>query len=566
MLNWDNYTYIRSKAAGSMTLPQGSVATTFSGYISISAAATDSDRKVTVSITRKADTTPPPIPEIIDVSKWRYPDISIIEANYDDGETAIASFEALIDGNVLALEAAEVDDFNPTYLNPFTPQRTVYLKNLPEGNYEIALRAIDTWGNKSPWSRTVKAYVDRANPIITSDFAITSINPQSTTLTWRGLRDEGIGLCSTIFHTPEGFVLARSDAKTSPSFTIPTGLSYTAQAQVIDCLGNGMKGDIQLSSSFISPSDSKRTGKWSAASSAYPPGSLRCTGKCSASISTNGDVIAQIGQGAAEFFVTAKSVGTLAPSTATTVRNSTPITIGPRKKVLRLSGSNFVFVGLTKLESKVSLFSPFSKGPEFPDPSLNDATQKGLNQLGFRIGDFTDDWTVLPMARGTTLLDPTLDLCGANYLSESLRTSRRQISVTKVGSPYLFLSSESVRYTSASAAAGALAELKKNYQSCLTNKGGSENGVFTSYTFQPLPQGQDPLGDSSRVIVRAMIGSGLAARQLFAVYQYKGAFFTGMYIVKSGERAIEDAEVRRWLRAADILSQRLDIATTAPST
>lgn len=114
-----------------------------------------------------------------------------------------------------------------------------------------------------------------------------------------------------------------------------------------------------------------------------------------------------------------------------------------------------------KFEAKVSAFSPITRGPDFPDPSLNDAVQKSMSRLGFNQEDFTNEWTVLPMARGTTLLDPTLDLCGSNYTSESGREIRRQISVTKVGMPYSFLSTEAVKYKSVAAANSALAELKK---------------------------------------------------------------------------------------------------------
>ena len=135
------------------------------------------------------------MPEIIDPSQWRYPEVSIIKAGYDDGETAIAGFEADINGKVASVEVEQVKNFTPTYLNPFGPLKTVYLKNLPEGDYNIALRAIDIWGNKSPWSKPVKAYVDRGSPIITSDLKVSSIDPKQTTFSWSGLRDEGIGLC-----------------------------------------------------------------------------------------------------------------------------------------------------------------------------------------------------------------------------------------------------------------------------------------------------------------------------------------------------------------------------------
>lgn len=558
MLNWDNYTYVRSKASGSMTLPYGSIATTFSGNISITATPTDSDRKVTVSITRKADTTPPPAPEITDPSQWRYPNISIIKSGYDDGETAISGFEVEVNGKVVPVDSAEVENFSPTYLNPLAPQKTVYLKNLPEGDYSIAIRAIDMWGNKSPWSKSVKAYVDRGNPIITSDFRVTNINSKETQVTWAGVRDEGIGLCTTILHNPEGFVLARSSAKSNPVFTIPTGGTFNAQAQVFDCLGNGMAGDVSISSSLIEASGSTRTGKWSAAPAVYGPGALKCTGKCSASINVNGNVSALIGEGAAEIFLTGKSVVKVPSSKAQVLRNSEGISIGPRNRVVRVAGTNFVFGGLTKFESKVSVFSAIGRGPEFPDPSLDDPIQKNMSRLGFNNQDFTGDWTVLPMAKGTTLLDPTLDLCAANYTSESGREIRRQISVTKVGMPYAFLSSESVKYKSAAAASAALAELKKNYDACVANKGGTENGVFTDYTFQALPLSNAPLVDESqRVVVRAMIGKGLSARQLLGVYQYSGAYFTGLYVVIPGEKAIADAEVLRWLDVAGVMAKRL---------
>jgi len=564
MLNWDNYTYVRSRASGSMTLPQGSIAMTFSGNISISAEPTESDRKVTVAVTRKADTTPPPAPEITDPSQWRYPDVSIIKAGFDDGETAIANFEAEINGKVVPIESGVSEIFSPTYLNPFMPQRTVYLRNLPEGDYSIAIRAIDMWGNKSPWSKSVKAYVDRGSPIVTSDIKVTSINSKETQITWSGLRDEGIGLCSTLLHTPEGFVVARSNADSSPTFTIPTGSAFEASAQVFDCLGNGMAGEISLTPTFVEATKSTRIGKWMSAPAIYGAGALKCVGKCSASINVKGNVSALIGEGAAEIFVTGKSVAKVSKSTNQALRSSESISIGARNKVIRVVGSNFVFGGLTIFESKISAFKPISKGPEFPDPSLTEPIQKSMSRLGFNQDDFTNDWTVLPLARGTTLLDPTLDLCASNYTSESGREVRRQMTATKVGSPYAFLSSESVKYKSVAAASAALAELKKNFDTCVTNKGGTENGVVIDYDFQALPVSNAKLLDEkSRVVVRATIGKGLSARQLLGVYQYSGQYFTGLYIVLPGEKAIPDAEVLRWLDVAGVMAQRLQAAANA---
>lgn len=564
MMNFDDYTYsMAGRSSGSMSLTLGKAGSISGGNITITATQSTNEKRVKVTIKRIADTTPPPVPEILDPSMWRYPDLSIIKAGYDDGESAIAGFEFDINGKVSTVESSDDKNFSPTYLNPFTPQRTVYLKNLPEGDYNIALRAIDVWGNKSPWSKSVKAYVDRGSPIITSDLKVSSIDSKQTTFSWSGLRDEGIGLCSTILHNQEGFVLSRSKAKSSPTFTLPTGGSLSASAQVFDCLGNGMAGDISLSSSFIETSKSKRTGKWSPAPIAYGAGALKCSGNCSASISVSGSISALIGEGSAEILVSGKSAAKVANSTAQLLRISDAVNLGARNKVVRVSGRNFVFGGLAKFETKVGEFKVITKSQEFPDPSLDEPAQKAMSRFGFNQEDFTGDWTVLPMARGTTLLDPTLDLCSASYPSESGREIRRQISVTKVGSPYLFLSSESVKYKSASAASAALAELNKNYEACVANKGGSDNGTFTDYSFQALPKSNAKLVDEkSRVIVRATIGKAQSARQLLGIYQYSGMYFTGLYIVTAGEKPIPDEEILRWLGAGALMAERLQASNT----
>lgn len=561
MMNFDDYQYsMTGRASGSMSLSLGKPGTLAGGNITLTATQSANEKSVRVTIKRNPDTTPPPTPEIIDPSLWRYPNVSIIKSGYDDGESAIASFDVDLNGKISTIDSSNAEDFSPTFLNPFTPQKTVYLRNLPEGDFSIAIRATDVWGNKSSWSRNVKAYIDRGNPIVTNDFRIASINSKEAKITWNGVRDEGIGLCTTLLHTPEGFVLSRSAEKSSPSFTITTGATLQAQVQVFDCLGNGLKGQLELTPSFISADKSSRTGKWSTAGGSYPAGSLRCSGKCSASFSTSGNVNALIGQGSADIVVSSKTLASMPSASSTTIRTSPSVALGNRNRVVRISGSNFVLAGLAKLDAVSGNFSSITRGPEFPDPSLDDATQRSLSGLGFRNGDFTDDWTILPMARGTTLLDPTLDLCGATYASESNRTARRQIAVTKVGSAYQFLSSESVRYRSEAAAFSAFQELKKNYENCVRDKGGTENGVFVGYEFQMLPNGGSAiLADPSRILVRATLGTGASARQLFAVYQFSGSYFSGLYVVKSGAKPIDDSEVTRWINVASIFAQRINV-------
>jgi hypothetical protein len=163
------------------------------------------------------------------------------------------------------------------------------------------------------------------------------------------------------------------------------------------------------------------------------------------------------------------------------------------------------------------------------------------------------------MDRGTTLLDPTLDLCSAIYTSESGRQYRRQVLASKPGSPYLFLSSEVVKYKDKSAADAALTELISNYQACVKNKGGIErDGTFIDYTFTPMPKSDlELVPESSRVLVRAQIGKGASARQLLAFYQFREELFTGLYIVKAGEVGYSDSETKRWFEVAAVMAERL---------
>jgi hypothetical protein len=206
MLNLDSYQYRDSRqVGGSMT---ALTATTYSGNISFSAV--PSDTGAVVTITRKADVNPPAVPPMIDVSGWRFPAMEILKPGYEDAETAIKGFEAQFDGVVKELAITEPERWWPTYLNPFEPRKTVFLKDLPEGSYNFALRAVDLAGNKSPWTPTVKVTVDRGQPEVSADFAYQSTAGDQVNLAWTGLRDAGTGLCQTNFVDEDGLITQSS--------------------------------------------------------------------------------------------------------------------------------------------------------------------------------------------------------------------------------------------------------------------------------------------------------------------------------------------------------------------
>ena len=163
------------------------------------------------------------------------------------------------------------------------------------------------------------------------------------------------------------------------------------------------------------------------------------------------------------------------------------------------------------------------------------------------------------MGGGTTLVDPSLDLCNGVYKSEKDRIERRQVMATKIGSPFSFLSTETVRYSSVVAAQGAQRELVAALATCQIDKGFKDPaGGQMPYIFSEigkLPQGLVP--ENSRVIVRTQIDSGANARQLIGIYQFNGAIFSGLYVMKTGDAAFSEAQISAWLQMAVVLATRL---------
>ncbi len=559
MLNLDNYTYSAAgRAAGSMTLTANKSMTLYSGGLTIEALPSTSDQKITVKVSRKADTNPPPVPVLTPVSAWRYPGAEILESGYDDAESSIAGFEVKVDDKEIAIESKPNPNLVPTYLDPFVTRRAVYVKDLPEGSYQLSIRATDVWGNKSAWSNPAKVTIDRGLPVFTGDAVISAVTNTEIKVSLSALKDSGSGLCSTQLVNEEGFVLQSSSAKAAPEFTFKKSIDLKANLRTYDCLGNGMMGDFTLKSTFTPANKSSRTGKWISANS-LGEGALTCTAKCSASFTTSGKANVLVAEGSANVLVSGKTVAKIQPATSKDLRTGAVVDLGAKRKVLRISGSNFTLIGIANLDVTLSNEKELARTPAITDPSLADPIQKNMSKFGFNADDFADGWIVLPMARGTTLEDPSLDLCSATYKSEIGRQYRRQLSISKVGSPYLFLSSEVVKYKDKAAADAALAELKANYATCVKNKGGVESdGTFVDYSFINLPSSDAALvNENQRVLVRAQIGKGVTARQLLAFYQFSGEMFTGLYVVSAGEKALSDAETKRWFDAAAVVAKRL---------
>jgi hypothetical protein len=553
MLNLDNYTYNTSSSlSGSMT---GLSAKFYSGNVSLSAVASETGAVVT--ITKKADTTPPPVPNVIPVDQWRSPNMVILGAGGEDADTAIVGFEGQIDGKVETLKASDVEGWMPTYLSPFVAPKTFYLRDLPEGSYNFAMRAIDIVGNKSDWSPTQKVIIDRAHPVVTNDFVLTGVAAGEVSLQWKGATDTGSGICQVNVVDEDGLIIATSSVKNAPVLKVTTGAKLIGRAQVFDCIGNGLIGDISIASSLVAADKSSKSGKWSAVGAVYGAGAIKCAGKCSASLTVSGKNDILVGTGAATVSVGNKTVATIADSKSAKLRIGATVDVGASKKVVRISGTNFVLIGLSSVSTTLGALKEVDRAPAISDPSLVDSKQVALAKLGFRADDFSQEWTVLPMANGTTLLDPSLDLCSGKYESDKDRVERRQVIATKVGSNFSFLSTEVVKYSSPAAGSAAQKELVKVLAQCQIDKGYTDStGAKVPYEFKKItaiPTGV--VSEGNRVFVHAVMDTGVRARTLLGFYQFNGDMFTGLYVINVD--GFSDAQVAKWLKVAATMGQRL---------
>lgn len=555
MLNLDTFRYSSSRVnGGSMTALS---ATTYSGNVVFTATA--SETSAIVTITKKADVTPPPTPVLLPLSEWRFPGIEILKPGYADADTTITSYEVSLDGVISELPAHASEKWSPGYLNPFTAPLTVYARDLPEGTYSFAIRAIDIAGNKSEWSQALKVSIDRGRPVVTNDFNVTAINGDQVSLAWTGAKDDGSGLCKTNLVDEEGLIVQSSTAKVAPTVKVKSGTALKATAQIFDCIGNGVSGDLSISSTLVPADKSSRTGKWSAAGAPYGSGALKCTGKCTASLSASGSFDVLVGTGASTLSVGAKTIANIPDSKSAKLRIGASVDIGAGKKVVRISGNNFVLIGINSVVAAFTDVTDVDRLPAITDLSLTDAKQAALSKFGFNADDFSQEWSVLPMGGGTTLADPSLDLCNGTFASEKERVERRQVIATKPESAFTFLSTETVRYSTPAAAQAAHKELVKTMSQCTLEKGFTDtSGAVVPYAFSQIkniPAGL--VAEGSRVLVRAQIDSGVRARQLLGFYQFNGAMFTGLYVMSAGDTPFTDAQVEKWLNVAVTMATRL---------
>ena len=138
--------------------------------------------------------------------------------------------------------------------------------------------------------------------------------------------------------------------------------------------------------------------------------------------------------------------------------------------------------------------------------------------------------------------EPTLDLCGASYASESLRTGRLQVRYTRPGKS-VSVSNEVVTYA-AGGAQQALAEVESVATSCARKPVVLTAGTATeTFRLSPLDDPKLPAGSVAvKVRITVVNGKKQVTETGVAVYQINGDTLSGVYTFIGKGTTFVDAE------------------------
>ena len=551
LMNLDSFRYSgNATTTGSPTLPYGKTFLDSSGTVSISAVQKDLDT-VAVTVNRKNDVVAPPTPVLTNPNFWLSPETELLTPGYQDADSIIEKYQLSTNEKVIESPGSESNSWFATYLSPLNPEKSLHVKDLPEGTYSLKVRGIDIYGNTSAWSNTVNVVIDRGAPVVTNDFKVSSVNSNGTKLIWSGATDAGSGICSVQVANSDGFIVARTDRSTNVNSAPELNFrgETIGKAQVFDCRGNGVEGELSLGVSYIPASSATKTGKTKTIGN-----DVTCIGRCNLSFTATGDLEVKVSKGIGVAYVSGKEVGTFKAGAETL-----KLSIGNTKKVVRLSGNDLVVQGLGKVAVQWKESGKVQRKVAVVDPSLEDKDQLAISKYGFQIADFDQNYQLLPIARGTTLLDATLDVCSGDFPSEKSRALRRQVAAYKEGSPYSFLSTETVKYKDATSAASALTDLDNVIAKCkITGGAVGAQGLVTKYVFSDAPKFNYANGVSGRVVL-TLIGEGVNARWLLGFFQIKGDLAVNTYLVRAEK--FTDTDIKRWSQVASEISTRLSSYT-----
>ena len=135
-----------------------------------------------------------------------------------------------------------MSNFQPSSKYPLTPPRTVLGKDLAEGEYDLRVRAVDAWGNRSAWSDYVKVSIDRGYLELKKEVFVSVTLGLNAKVNF-SVSDKGSGICLSRIYNNTGFSIAQSTISNPDSLGMPLN-KLKGTFESFDCKGNGLRADI----------------------------------------------------------------------------------------------------------------------------------------------------------------------------------------------------------------------------------------------------------------------------------------------------------------------------------
>lgn len=195
-----------------------------------------------------------------------------------------------------------------------------------------------------------------------------------------------------------------------------------------------------------------------------------------------------------------------------------------------------IYVAAPSLWAKYeAMFLASARSFQFlPSPNLSPVVLKGA-QIGH-------GYKLAAFPFGTSFIgEPTLDLCGGSYPSETLRTGRLQVEYTHPKQT-VSASNEVVTYVNGGAKE-ALAEVTKVAKSCSAKAVvKTTNGVTVVYQAALLKDPKLPGALSVKIVEKQSKGNQHVTETGVAIYQIKGNTLSGVYVFVDKGTTFADAE------------------------
>lgn len=188
-------------------------------------------------------------------------------------------------------------------------------------------------------------------------------------------------------------------------------------------------------------------------------------------------------------------------------------------------------------------------------------TQTFLASLLLQKRDLTAGMKISLIPQGSSLAGATLDFCGADYPSESLRLARRQVAAYDASGNYAGISTEAVQYETTDAAQQALDEIVAQKAKCPDGTTYTDaDGVAHRLTFFPAPAPNSTKVRDQHVVLHQVDKTDLGDLRSLLVWQVRGNVLLAAYFSGEGSEPFDQTSLDSIFALVTAFTERLQAA------